>query len=161
MFIVNARLDIQKLLKNLVLSLGTGIAASLLSPNTFSIYQQLQKPFFAPPGFLFPIVWTIFYIFLGTAAYLTETKCCTLCYRNECRKTLSIYYIHLIFNFLWSIIFFTAGSALFAFLDIIAMIITGVIFSIGFAKINKTTLIFTVPYLLWCLFAALLNITMI
>lgn len=152
-FVVNARLDLKLLLKNLVLSLGTGIAASLIASNAASQYMQLSKPAFAPPAFLFPVVWTILYLFMGIAAYIVEI--------NGCRQILNLYYLHLAVNFLWPILFFVANAPFSALIVLFILIIMVLTLTIGFGKCKATTLFFMIPYLLWCLFAFWLNLNLL
>lgn len=153
MFVVNARLDLKILLKNLALSLGTGIAASLLASNAAAQYIQMAKPYFAPPAFLFPLVWTILYLFMGVAAYTVEI--------NGCRPILKLYRLHLIVNFLWPILFFVANAPFAALIDLLVLIVLVLVITIGFAKCKPCTLVFMVPYLLWCLYAFWLNLNLL
>ncbi|HCO29906.1 MAG TPA: tryptophan-rich sensory protein, partial [Lachnospiraceae bacterium] len=56
-----------------LLPLFAGIVSSLLTGDSFTYYEQLTKPLFSPPSFLFPIVWTILYLLLGVSFYLIQT----------------------------------------------------------------------------------------
>ncbi len=152
-FVVNARLDLKILFKNLVLSLGTGILASLIASNATSQYMQLAKPNLAPPAFLFPLVWTILYLFMGIAAYIVEI--------NGCRQILKLYYLHLVVNFLWPILFFVANAPFAALIALLVLIVLVLVLTIGFGKCKATTLFFMIPYLLWCLFAFWLNLNLL
>ena len=153
MFVVNARLDLKTLFKNLVISLGTGIIASLIISDAVAQYSQMAKPAFAPPAFLFPLVWTILYLFMGIAAYIVEI--------NGCRQTLNLYYLHLVVNFLWPILFFVVEAPFLALIDLLVLIILVLTLTIGFGKCKATTLFFMIPYLLWCLFAFWVNLNLL
>lgn len=152
-FVVNARLDLKMLFKNLVLSLGTGILASLIASNATAQYMQMSKPYFAPPSFVFPLVWTILYLFMGIAAYIAEI--------NGCRQILKLYRLHLVVNFLWPILFFVANAPFAALIDLLVLIVLVLVLTIGFGKCKAITLFFMLPYLLWCLFALWLNLNLL
>ena len=74
-------------------------------------------------------------------------------------KTRFIFYLQLIVNALWSIIFFTLKWRLFAFLWIIILDAIVVIMIINFYKKNKLSGLLQIPYLIWILFASYLNLS--
>jgi len=111
-------------------------------------YNSLKQPPLAPPGFLFPIVWTILYILMGVSTYLVSKK----------ETVPMIYYVQLGVNALWSIIFFVFKLRLFAFAWIILLVILVVKMIIEFYKIDKVASYLQIPYLLWILFAGYLNL---
>lgn len=116
-------------------------------------YNQLKQPPLSPPSIAFPIVWTILYILMGISyGILVDKKLLNA-------KAKIIYYNQLIFNGLWSIIFFSLKWRLFAFIWIIALAILVIFMIIEFYKKNKLAGLLQIPYLLWVLFAAYLNIT--
>ena len=78
-------------------------------------FAMLQKPTFAPPGFLFPVVWTILYVLMGIASYLVLTS------GKPTGNALIVYGIQLVFNFFWSILFFNLGLCMFAFLWLVLL----------------------------------------
>ena len=115
-------------------------------------YNTLQKPFLAPPSILFPIVWTILYIFMGVSYGILKNN-------NLVDQQVNlIYYIQLAVNALWSIFFFSLKWRLFAFIWIIMLAILVVLMIIKFYNKNKIAGLIQVPYLLWVLFASYLNI---
>ena len=65
---------ILKLIMSIIFPLLIGSIPILLIPNMQSIYESLKKPFFAPPAYVFPIVWTILYILMGIASYMVYIK---------------------------------------------------------------------------------------
>lgn len=123
-----------------------GIVALITMP--FMDYNSLKQPPLAPPGFLFPIVWTILYILMGVSTYLVSKK----------ETVPMIYYVQLGVNALWSIIFFVFKLRLFAFAWIILLVILVVKMIIEFYKIDKVASYLQIPYLLWILFVGYLNL---
>lgn len=115
-------------------------------------YNSLQKPFLAPPSIVFPIVWTILYIFMGISYGILKSKSLTD------KKIDLIYYIQLAVNAAWSIIFFLLKLRLFAFIWILLLDILVILMIIKFYKKDKTAGLLQIPYILWTLFASYLNL---
>ena len=115
-------------------------------------YNSLQKPIFAPPAILFPIVWTILYILMGISYGILEDKSL-----NDL-NTKFIFYFQLFVNALWPIAFFMLKWRLFAFLLIILLDILVILMIINFYKKNKISGLLQLAYLLWLLFATYLNL---
>ena len=143
----------ETLIISILIPLTVGAISSLLS-GTMMDHSSFIQPSFSPPGFLFPIVWTILYILMGVSSYLIYTSDSPL-------KTpaLLIYSLQLIFNFFWSILFFRFSLYGIAFLWLLALIGLIVIMIYSFAKVRALAAYLQIPYLLWCLFAAYLNYT--
>ena len=131
--------------------LAVGSLSAFLTKDAMN-YSEIIKPGFAPPAFIFPIVWTILYILMGISSYI-------ICSSDSPMKqsALNWYAIQLLFNFIWSLIFFNLQNYLFAFIWLIALIICICIMIIKFYKISPTAAYLQIPYLLWCMFAAYLN----
>lgn len=138
------------LLFSILIPLATGVLSTLLSGNMS--YNPLNKPAFSPPGYIFPVVWTILYILMGVSFYLIYVSAAP-----GKEKALRIYWIQLIFNFFWSIIFFRLSLYLPAFLWLIILIVLIAVMIYLFYKISPLAAYLQIPYLLWCLFAAYLN----
>lgn len=135
----------------ILIPLAVGLLSSLFSQN-MTVYSTLRKPAFSPPGYLFPIVWSILYILMGISSYLI--------YQSENpdkEAALEIYAIQLLFNFLWSIIFFGFSQYLLAFFWLLALIALIAIMIYRFYQISPLAAYLQIPYLLWCVFAAYLN----
>ncbi len=150
---MNYKVNIRSLLISIAISVGTGILSALLTIGNYQAYANIQKPLLSPPSWLFPVVWTILYILMGISAYLVyESK------QEEKYIGLSIYIVQLIFNFLWSIIYFNLGNPLFAFVWLVMLWILVLGMVVSFYKINKTAGLLQIPYLLWITFAGYLNL---
>lgn len=116
-------------------------------------YQTLNRPFFAPPGFVFPIVWTLLYLLMGISFYLIFTHSNP---RKE--QALAIYYIQLAVNFLWPILFFNLHLYFLSFLWILLLIYLVILMIKSFSAISPLAARLQIPYLLWLVFAACLNL---
>ena len=134
----------------LLIPLAVGAVSSLLSGTMMA--PTFIQPSFRPPGYLFPIVWTILYILMGISSYLVYTS-------DSPAKpaALLVYAIQLVFNFFWTILFFRFSLYGLAFLWLLVLIGLIVIMICLFSKIRPAAAYFQLPYLLWCLFAAYLN----
>ena len=146
-------IKLKPLFISLFLSLGTGALASLFTADSREQYATLYKPPFAPPGWLFPVVWTILFILMGVAAYLVYIS-------DSPQKTdaLKLYLVHLFVNFSWSIIFFRLEWYLAAFIWLVLLWIAILCTLLLFRKICKAAGWLLVPYLLWVTFAAYLTL---
>lgn len=117
-------------------------------------YLQLNKPWFNPPNWIFAPVWTLLYILMGIAAGLVWAKGF---YHIWVKTALYHFGIQLLFNALWSIIFFGFKNTFGALLIILTLLIL-LIFTIKWFKVvDKTAAYLLIPYLLWVCFATVLN----
>ncbi len=145
--------DIKKLLKNVAIPVLVGALAGFLTKNDVTEFMETaNQPFFTPPGWLFPVVWTILYVLMGVAAYFIDIS-----KDIDKDKALLVYYAQLFFNFVWSFIFFTAEKYLFAFVWIVILWLLILLTIIKFKKTDTRTVLLLAPYLAWVTFAAILN----
>ena len=103
-------------------------------------FQQLNKPPLTPPGWLFPVVWTILFLMMGLASYLVWRSNSP---RHAVRGALALYGVQLGFNFafFWLVILWVLIAAT----------------ALRFYRLSKTAGYLMVPYLLWVAFAGYLN----
>lgn len=142
------KVNIKKLIISIGIPLILGFIVGLITRNSMEEFKLLNKPKLSPPGYLFPIVWSILYILMGISSYLINSK-----------KSKEVYYFSLFFNLFWSIIFFTLKLRLVAFLWLVVLVILVIKMIILFYKENKTAGLLQLPYLLWLLFAGYLNLS--
>lgn len=142
----------KKLILCIAIPLAVGGISALLTSSGMETFQALNKPPLSPPGWLFPVVWTLLYILMGIASYLVLTS------GKPNRSALTFYGLQLLFNFFWSIIFFNLERYLFAFVWLIALWILIFITTVSFYKISKPAGYLMIPYLLWVAFAGYLNL---
>ena len=116
-------------------------------------YNDLIKPILSPPGIVFPIAWTIIYLLIGISYMLLKEK------GEVAKETKQLYYSQLVFNYLWTFIFFVFKLRLLSVLWIIILDILVIIMTYQFYKQNKISGILLIPYVLWLLFATYLNIS--
>lgn len=136
----------------ILIPLAVGDFSALLTQNSMQAFDTVTKPPLSPPGWLFPVVWTVLYILMGIASYLVSVS------KAPNRTALTVYGIQLAFNFFWSIIFFNWELYLFAFIWLIVLWVLIVITTFLFSKISKTAGYLMIPYLLWVTFAGYLNL---
>lgn len=142
----------KKLILNIVLTIIIGVLPSVFIFKNMNDYSSLNKPPLSPPGFIFPIAWTILYILMGIS-YTKVTNKKSL-YTEEAKL---IYGIQLVVNALWTPIFFGLKQYFLAFAWILMLIVLVVFMIIIFNKIDKKAAYLQIPYLLWLIFASYLN----
>ncbi len=145
--------------KTLIISIAipllVGALSGFISSGSMAQFGQLNKPPLAPPGFLFPIVWTILYTLMGIASYLVYTSDKN---QTEIREALTVYALQLAVNFFWSIIFFNLEWYLFAFFWLVLLWVLILYTILLFYRISKPAAYLMIPYLLWVTFAGYLNL---
>ncbi|UII74634.1 tryptophan-rich sensory protein [Flagellimonas sp. HMM57] len=117
-------------------------------------YLTLSKPSFNPPNWLFAPVWTLLYIMMGVSAGIVWSKG----FHHIWVKTALYHFgFQLLFNALWSIVFFGLQSPFWALLVILTLLTLIILTMKWFSVVSKTAAILLAPYLLWVSFATLLN----
>lgn len=145
---------LKKRLICLAIPLAVGGLAALLSGGMES-YKVVNQPPLSPPGWVFPVVWTVLYLLMGEASYRVLTANAD---PGQIQKALTAYGVQLFLNFLWPLVFFGGQMYLAAFFILIALWVGIFITMRRFTKINETAGDLLIPYLLWVTFAGYLNL---
>ncbi len=139
-------------IRSILIPITLGALVGFLTAGSMD-YQSLQKPALAPPGILFPIVWSILYVLMGISYGILKSK-------RLLEPALSaVYYIQLGVNLLWPIIFFMLKWRLFAFIWILLLDALVAVMTVLFYRKDKLAGLLQLPYLAWVLFASYLNLS--
>ena len=118
-------------------------------------YSLLNKPTFNPPDWVFGPVWTFLYIMMTVSIWFYwHTK-------NRDMNTVYIYFIHLVFNTTWSVIFFVFHNIALALINLIILIIFIIFLTVKFKNISILSYYLMIPYFLWSCYALVLNATLL
>ncbi|AOT72097.1 TspO/MBR family protein [Geosporobacter ferrireducens] len=146
-----------ELIISLAIPLGIGFLSLLLIEESISIYKDLVKPVFAPPNWIFGPIWTILYILMGIASYQIWKARKS---RIQINNALFFYTIQLILNFWWPVLFFRFQMRFLAFIEIILLLLFIILTTRKFKRIDWVGAGLMIPYILWVVFAAVLNISL-
>lgn len=147
--------DWKRLLLCLAIPLGVGGLAALLTGSSMAGYSEMNQPPLAPPGWLFPVVWTVLYLMMGYASYRVVTSGGE---RTQIRKALMLYGAQLAINFLWPVVFFGLHMYLAAFFVLLLLWLLVALTIGAFARLDDTAADLLLPYILWVTYAAYLNV---
>lgn len=131
----------------LIMTFAIGTIPSLIVGNSVA---GLQLPKFYPPKIVFPIVWSIIFLLLTISLY-RSTK------TND--RVVGIYFIQLIVNSLWTVLFFGLKLRLFAFIWLILLFVLVLILVKQFYKEDKLSAYLQIPYIIWLVIAGYLNLS--
>ena len=118
-------------------------------------YSELIKSNYNPPDWIFAPVWTTLYFMMTLAIWFFWDS------KNRDMNTIYIYFIHIIFNTTWSIVFFGLHQILFALIVLLVLIFLIIILIIRFKRVNLASYYLMIPYLLWTLYALFLNFNLL
>ena len=127
--------------------IGSLVTISLKEPW----YSQLIKSKFNPPEWIFAPVWTTLYVMMTLAIWFFWHS------KKRDVNTIYIYFIHIVFNATWSIVFFGLHQIFLALLVLIILIALIIILIVRFKRVNFVSSYLMIPYLLWCFYALFLN----
>jgi len=138
----------------ILLTEAVGLLAGWLTREGTAMYGgTMTRPPLSPPGIVFPIVWTVLYALMGIGAALVYQSPASAART----RGLTLFFVQLAFNFLWSIIFFNLQSYGLALVWLIALWGLILAMTLAFRRVDRTAARMQVPYLLWAAFAAYLN----
>ena len=137
----------------LALPLAVGLTASWVSGGS-ELYDKLILPPLSPPGWVFPVMWTILYLLMGYASYFIWTSGMDKAVVNP---ALGAYLVQLFFNFLWPVVFFGLVRFAAALLVLVLLWIAIFITIRRFFPISPLAGKLLIPYLIWVSFAGYLN----
>ena len=119
-----------------------------------SSFRGVAQPVFVPPSWVFIVVWIVLYTILGISFYLILQS-----RESRDRKwSIGLYFVNLVFNYLWVVWFFNFKLFLFAYIWLIVLIGITIVMIYFFYRVNKWAGIINVPYLVWLVFASIINI---
>ena len=142
------------LVASLLIPLAVGSLAGIATASSVTTwYATLAKPSFNPPSWVFGPVWTTLYLMMGVALFLIWRQDPTPV-RN---RALALFGLQLTLNFAWSFLFFAAERPDLALVNIVLLDVAIFATIHVFRPLSRPAAALLVPYLLWCLFATVLN----
>ena len=114
-------------------------------------YSELVKSNYNPPDWVFAPVWTTLFLMMTLAIWFYWHS------KNREMNTIYIYFIHIVFNTTWSIVFFGLHQILLALIILVILIILIIILILKFKRVNYVSSYLMIPYLLWSCYALFLN----
>ena len=138
----------------LLIPLVVGGLAAWLTMDSMAQFAALAQPPLSPPGWVFPVVWTILYLLMGWASFLIWKSGAPQAAK---RRALGPYGVQLAVNFVWPLLFFRAGLYGFALIWLVILLVLVAETMLAFGRIDRRAAWLLAPYLLWLLFAAYLN----
>lgn len=138
---------------SILLALAVGGLSALLTNSKMEEYSQLVLPPLSPPGWMFPVVWTILFILMGISAALVWKSG-----SQDRGDALFIYGTQLVVNFLWTIFYFSFNARLLAFFWLLFLLLLVILMTAKFSKISATAAKLQIPYIVWLVFAGYLNL---
>ena len=149
------RLNLKCFLTSVAIPLVAGGLSAFITRGNMDLYPMIKSPAFAPPAWLFPIVWGILYFLMGISLYIIRNSKIS---NFKKQKAYRLFALQLLFNFIWSPIFFNYQRFLLAFFVLILLWITTLLMIVEFNKISKTAARLQIPYIIWLTFAGYLNL---
>jgi tryptophan-rich sensory protein len=141
----------------ILIPLAVGALSGFLSSPGMKEYTATAvKPPLSPPDWLFPVVWSIIYILLGISLGIVLNKKTVA--KDAKFITVAFFGLNLAINFLWSIWFFVFNLYTFSFIWILLLIASTIILAMAFYSSSKIAGLLQIPYVLWLIFAAYLNL---
>lgn len=137
-----------------------GFIISLFTRDAMSKFGSFNQPPLAPPAWLFPVAWTVLYVLMGLASYFIWKKgydSRKAADKSASKTALIIYGIQLVFNFVWTPLFFSLGWYWPAFAWLLVMWALIIVLMMKAYRISRPAFWMLLPYIIWCTFAAYLN----
>ena len=136
------------------LALLAGGLSSVITQGQMEAFSALRQPPLSPPGWVFPVAWTILYLLMGVGMAIVWLKSDG----ERRRRAVTLWGVQLAANFLWPLLFFLWQLRLLSLVWLVVLLILVANMTSEFEKTSVTAARLQIPYLLWLLFAAYLNL---
>jgi benzodiazapine receptor len=147
-----------KFVISILICQAVGVIGSLFTRlSVLTWYQMLDKPPFNPPNWVFMPVWTLLYLLMGVSLFLVWRE--KMSYKVV-RIGLGLFFVQLLLNLLWTILFFGMRSTLAGLVDIVVLWIFILLTMLAFYGVSRTAGLLLLPYFLWVGFATVLNFSL-
>lgn len=147
--------SVKNIITLILISVALIFIGYLGSVNSKEYYSMLILPDFAPPSWLFPIAWGIIYALMILSAVIIEKYVINGMFKKD---ALGSYWLQLIINVIWPWLFFVLKFNLLSFVWIVVLFIFVFITFKKFYRLNKLSGILLIPYLIWLVYAAYINL---
>lgn len=135
----------------LLVAFATAAVGAIASVDAASFYAQLNKPSWAPPGWVFAPVWSTLYALMGIAAWLVWRS------PGSNRVALGLFVAQLGANALWSWLFFAWHRGALAAVEVLVLLVLIIATIAAFWPRSRLAAALLVPYVLWVSFASALT----
>lgn len=136
----------------IAVTLGAGGCSTLLTRKSMNVYDTIVKPSFAPPGWVFPVAWSVLYVAMAVAIWLVQRK-----KRPGWKAAIALYSAQLAVNVVWPIIFFNLRAFGLGFFWLVLLWALVILLMVRVFRDSKVGGWLLVPYAGWTTFAAALN----
>jgi translocator protein len=149
------RESILSLVVFILITAGAATIGSVFTARgTDSWYDQLEKPFYNPPSWVFSVVWTPLYLAMAVAAWMVWRHGIQ---RRDVQIATALFGVQLALNVLWSALFFGLESPLAGLIEIVVLLAAIVAWYVAATRVDGRTRWLILPYIAWVAFATLLN----
>lgn len=146
--------DIRALIVILTITFGAAaLGVAFGSSDKAAWYVALTKPSWTPPGQVFGVAWTLLYGLMSFAAWRVYLKRKT----HDIKPAMWCYFLQLIFNALWSPLFFGLHNPALALIDIVVLQFFIISSAATFSQVDRPAAAMLIPYMAWVAFAICLN----
>ena len=135
-------------------AVSAGTLSSVITQGQMEAFSALRQPPLSPPGWVFPVAWTILYLLMGVGMAIVWRKSDG----ERRRRAVTLWGVQLAANFLWPLLFFLWQLRLLSLVWLVVLLILVANMTSEFEKTSVTAARLQIPYLLWLLFAAYLNL---
>ena len=118
-------------------------------------YSQLVKSNYNPPDWVFAPIWTTLYLMMTLAIWFYWHS------KNRDMSTIYVYFIHVVFNTTWSIVFFGLHQILLSLIVLLVLIFLIIVLILRYKRVNLVSYYLMIPYLLWTTYALFLNFNLL
>jgi translocator protein len=138
-----------------IVAAASGLGSTATSPHIPTWYAALNKPWFNPPNWAFPVAWTALFLLMAVGLWRILRQVDGGQARNH---AILAFLVQILFNIGWSFTFFAARSP-FAGMFVAAGLALAVLAMIlAFRRIDPLAAALQLPYLAWVSFATVLNV---
>ncbi len=148
-----------KLAVSILITEGAGGIGSVFTYNAIPTwYAALNKTPITPPNWIFAPMWISLFFLMGLSLYLIWNRGNVL---SEHRLAISLFFVQLALNVLWSFVFFGQKELLLGGIEIVFLWYFILATIIEFMRIDRGSGYLLFPYISWVTVATILNFSIL